>query len=359
MSFMQGIIDANDDVAAGAPMARENVAYLRQLEVNMEPEKLPDSAFALNLITKTGSVIRKYPIQTPHDTALSVWYFTKVAEERLPEEIRKVAATFLKAACEAHGVSPTGMIHQWADAAIKDNSIVLANASTNVPVPRVKLAHDDYALITDSGQKKYPINTPNLVKTAAKYFRENWKQITPAWRHQMADNITKKAGALGVEVPVEDAEILEKYASGRYSNILHVAINERKNALQHDDVAVQTLDALFEKRASMEPAKFAQSLETFDQMYGLNEYWDSTIIDPYQSTFGGIKVEKPIYVLGRPVYRDKIAALATDEKVLKHHFNADFVEQFRAAPIEVFQKLATPDQELMLVLIDEKENASR
>lgn len=356
MSFMQGIIDAQDDIAAGAPMAREDTGYLRNLEVNMEPDKLPDSAFALNLITKTGSVIRKYPILTPDDTALSVWYFTKVAQERLPEKVRRIAATFLKAACEAHGVSPTGMIHRWADPAIKDNSVVLGETDTGIPTPHVKLANDDYALITDSGEKKYPINTPILVKTAARYFRENWKQITPAWRHQMADNITKKAGALSVEIPVEDAQVLEKYASGRYSNVLHVAINERKNALQHDDMAVQILDALFEKRARMEPAKFAQSLETFDQMYGLSDYWDSTIIDPYQSTFGGIKVEKPIYVAGRAVYRDKIAALATDEKVLKHHFNSDFVEQFRKAPIEVFQKLATPDQELMLVLIDEKEN---
>ncbi len=352
MGFMHGIIDANDDIAAGAPLARTDVEYLRQFEINMEPDNLPDAAFALNLITKTGSVIRKYPIKTPGDTALSVWYFTKVAQERLPKEVKKVAATFIQAACEAHKVSPTGMVRQWADPEIKDNSIQLDQVDSNV-VSQVKLGEEDYALKTDSGLK-YPINTPNLVKTAASYFRENWKQITPAWRHQMADKITKKAASFDVKIPVEDAEILEKYASGRYSNILHLAINERRNALQNDDMAVQVLDNLFEKRASMEPGKFAQALENFDQLYGLNDYWDSTIIDPYQSTFGGVKIEKPIYAAGRAISRDKIAALATDD-ALKHHFHPDFVEEFRKNPIEVFQKLASPDKHLMLALMDEKD----
>jgi hypothetical protein len=105
----------------------------------------------------------------------------------------------------------------------------------------------------------------------------------------------------------------------------------------------------------MQPGKFATSLEAFDQMHGLDQHWDSTIIDPYQSTFGGIKVDRPIYAAGRAIDREKIAALATDEETLKHHFNSDFVEAFRGDPVEVFQKLATPDQELMLVLIDEKE----
>ena len=118
-------------------------------------------------------------------------------------------------------------------------------------------------------------------------------------------------------------------------------------------MAVQVLDNLFEKRASLEPLEFARSLENFDQLYGLNDYWDSTIIDPYQSTFGGVKIEKPIYVAGRAISRDKIAALATDD-ALKHHFNPNFVEEFRKNPIEVFQKLASPDKHLMLALIDEK-----
>ena len=208
MGFIQGIIDANDDIAAGAPLARTDAEYLSKFEINMEPEGLPDSAFALNLITKTGSVIRKYPIKTPGDTALSVWYFTKVAQERLPKEVKRVAATFIKAACEVHKVSPSGMVSQWADPEVKDNSIQLDQVDSNV-VSHVKLGEEDYALKTDSGLK-YPINTPNLVKTAAAYFRENWKQITPAWRHQMADKITKKAGEFSVEIPVEDAEILEK-----------------------------------------------------------------------------------------------------------------------------------------------------
>lgn len=355
MSFLQSVVDANDDVAVGMPMGRDSIADLAEYEINMEPDNLPDAAFALNLITKTGSVIRKYPIQTSDDAALSRWYFTKVAEKHLPEQVRKVAATFIKVACKAHGIGTTGVIEKWADAEIEDNAVKLAEIDTTAPAPKVRLAGSDFALITDTGDRKYPINTPKLVKTAAAYFRENWKQIEPSWRNQMADNITKKAAEMEVEISVDDAEFLEKYATGRYSNVLNVAITERKSALQNDAMAVRTLDLLFEKRASMEPSRFAQSLETFDRMHGLNDYWDSTIIDPYQATFGGIPIEKPIYVQGHAVYRDKIAALATDEKVLKMHFNPDFVAEFQKKPVETFQALQSPDQELMLALMNEKE----
>lgn len=355
MSFLQSVVDANDDVAVGMPIGKESIHDLAEYEIDMEPDSLPDAAFALNLITKTGSVIRKYPIKTRDDAALSRWYFTKVAEGSLPEPVRKVAATFIKVACSAHGIGTTGVIEKWADPEIKDNAVKLAEIDASVPAPRTRLANDDYALITDTGARKYPINTEKLVKTAAAYFRENWKQIEPAWRNQMADNITKKAADMEVEIGVDDAEFLEKYATGRYSNVLKVAISERKSALQNDDMAVRTLDLLFEKRASMEPSRFAQSLETFDRMHGLNDYWDATIIDPYQATFGGIPIEKPIYVQGHAVYRDKIAALASDEKVLKMHFNPDFVTEFQKNPIENFQLLASPDQQLMLSLMKEKE----
>lgn len=355
MSFLQSVVDVNDDVAVGMPVAKESISDLAEYEVNMEPDKLPDAAFALNLITKTGSVIRKYPIKTKDDTSVSRWYFTKVAEKHLPDQVRKVAATFIKVACKAHGIGTTGVIERWADGELEDNAVNLTEIDTSTPAPRPNLSDSDYALIMDTGARKYPINTPKLVKTAATYFRQNWKHIEPSWRNQMADNITKKAADMGIEISVDDAEFLEKYATGRYSNVLNVAISERKNALQNDDMAVRTLDLLFEKRASMQPSRFAQSLETFDRMHGLNDYWDSTIIDPYQSTFGGIPIERPIYVQGHAVYRDKIAALASDEKVLKMHFNPDFVAEFRKNPIETFQTLQSPDQQLMLALMNEKE----
>lgn len=353
MSFLQKIIDVNDDLASGFKLAKAEMKKLAKYQVNTEPHELPDAVFGLNVITKTGGVVRKFPLKTADDTALSVWYFTKVADESLPRPAREVAATFIKAACDHHNVSPTGKVLLYSNDDIKDNAIKLADVE-NMPTKEYVLKDSDFALIID-GERKYPINTGERVKVAAAYFRDNWKLITPSWRNQMAENITKKAAELEVNIPHEDVEVLGQYASDRYSNILKIAIAERKNALRHDDNGYSlVLDKLMEKRASMKPLEFARGLEAFDQMTGLDQHWDSTIIDPYQSAMGGVRISEPIYVRGKAISREKIAALATNEDSLIKHFNSDFVSEFQKQPVEIFESLPTPDQELMVTLIEEK-----
>lgn len=350
MSFIQEIIDVHDDVAAGLKIAKEDMKKISSYNVRPDIESLPDRAFALNLITKTGSVVRKYPLKTADDTALSVHYFTKVAENILPEPVRRIAATFIKAACGQHGVSVTGVVDKWADDTIGSNTIKLAEVD-DLPAKVRNVSPEDHALILDDGTMKYPIDTPERVKIAAGYFRENWKLIDPSWRRQMADNITKKASALSVDLPHDDVEQLEQYAGDRYSKILKVAVHERKNALQHQPEAIRVLDNLMEKKASLKPMEFARSLEAFDQRHGLDQYWDSEIIDPYQSTFGGVKIAQPVYVRGKTIAQEKIAALATDEDSLKKHFDSNFIKDFQQQPVEIFQSLPTPDQELMITLM--------
>lgn len=350
MSFINDVLDVYDDLAAGLAIGKSEIAKLGSKNVTPDVHLLPDSVFALNILTKEGSLIRKYPLKTPDDTALSVFYFTKLAEDKLPENARKVAATFIKAACEYHKVSPTGVILKYADSDIKDNVVKLSDIDGWSP--EENLQTDDYALITDDGTAKYPINNSERVKIAASYFRENYKLLAPNWRHQMAENITKKAAEFSVEIPHEDGTILEKYASDRYSNILQIAVNERLDALQNNPEGQTTLQKLVEKRASMKPIEFARALEAFDQLTGLNQHWDRTIIDPYQSTFGGLKIAQPIYAFGKVVSREKIAALATAENLQKH-FDPDFIKEFQKEPVEIFQSLPSPDQKLMVALMEE------
>ncbi len=351
MSFINAVLDVYDDLAAGMPIAKDEIKKVAELDVYPDPESVPDAAFGLNVMTKEGSIIRKFLLRNPDDAALSVFYFTKVAEKKLPPKARQIAATFIKAACEHHKVPTTGLIHKYASAEITDNEIKLSEIEGWHHEPEI--SDNDFALITETGKKTYPINTPERVKIAATYFRDNYKRMAPAHRHQMAENITKKAAAQGIEFPHEDVAILEKYASDRYSNILEIAVSERRDALQNRPDAQRTLDKLMEKRAGMEPIQFAHALESFDQMNGLNEHWDRGIIDPYQSTFGGIKIAHPIYKFGKAISREKIAALASNDEALKKHFDPKFIAEFQSQPVEIFESLPAPDQRLMVSMMEE------
>jgi hypothetical protein len=227
MSFIHEVHDVYDDMAQGLLLAKEHQEKLGGLDIS-DASELPDAAFALNLMTKTGSVVRKFAIKTPDDTAMSVFYFSKTAE-RLPLPARKTAATFLKMACKGHGLPSAPKVHEYADDEIEDNLLKIAELEGLPPEP-VEIPDDHYALLTEDGRKMYPIDTPENVKRAAAYFSDNLRQIPPAYRAQMAVKIATRAAHVEASLRPEDIENLEQYASDHYGNILKVAMADRRKS---------------------------------------------------------------------------------------------------------------------------------
>lgn len=348
MSFLQSILDVNDDLAAGFPIARNYRDELGDLDIS-EPSSLPPAAFALNVVTKTGGVVSKFPLKTPGDTAASVFYFTKNAEE-LPLRAKQVAATFIKAACVGHQVPASNAVLFFADDSVDDNMVKMADL--NAAPPRENLSNDDYALIDDEGTPYFPVNTAERVKLAAVYFHENWKQLHPSYRVEMATKVAARAAELNVPLPEEHIDELAQYDGERYGNILKVAMIERRDCLQHDPSALLVLDQLFEKRAELVPHEFAVALENFDQQAGLAELWDSQIIDPYRSAMGGIKLAAKVEFNGRKITEDQLRTCASSEKV-KEAFDTRFVQEFQNDPVVIFESLPTPEKKLIMSLVKE------
>lgn len=343
MSFIHDVHDVYDDMSQGMQIAKDHQDQLGALDIS-DASELPDAAFALNLMTKMGSVVRKFAIKTADDTAMSLFYFDKTAD-RLPLPARKTAATFLKMACKGHKLSASMKVHQYADDEIEDNMLKIAELD-GVPPEPVQLSDDDYALHTEDGRLMYPIDSPENVKRAAAYFSENLIQIPPAYRAQMAVKIATRAAQLDARLRTEDIDNLEQYASDHYGNILKIAMAERRDALQHDPSAVNLLDQLMEKRASMRPYPFAVALENFDRMTGLDTKWDGSIIDPYQSALGGVKFASTVEINGQSIDENQLKAVAAGDE-LAEKFGSDFATEFAVDPVTIFQSLPTPEKNLI------------
>jgi len=348
MSFLQSVIDVNDDLAAGFPIARDYVNELRGLDIS-EPSTLPPAAFALNVITKTGGVVSKFPLKTPGDTAASVFYFTKVAGE-LPSRAKRIAATFIKAACAGHQVPASNAVLLHADDSVEENMVKISDLK--VAPARENLTNDDYALVDDDGMPHFPVNTGERVKHAAAYFHEQWMGIHPSYRTEMATKIASRAAELSVSLPEEHINDLAQYDAERYGNILKVAMIERRDCLQHDEAALTVLEQLLEKRAELKPLEFAVALENFDQQSGLDELWDSQIIDPYRAAMGGIKLAARIDYNGVNYTEDQLRKLASSDEFAAK-FDAGLVSEFQSDPVVIFNSLPTPEKNLIVSLIKE------
>jgi hypothetical protein len=131
------------------------------------------------------------------------------------------------------------------------------------------------------------------------------------------------------------------------------AYHERVNSIAEDEMAKRTLTHLFEKRASFGVQKFAEELEKFDVTNRLDKYWDRGhlgIRDPYRSTYESVKIATKIKVGSEAVDPASIVNVAKS-KALKSTFDDDFCQKFAEAPVEIFQSLPRPEQQVILSLI--------
>jgi hypothetical protein len=335
------VLDVYDDLKLG--LLQENLAKVGSLKLDPVDQimKLPNDKFALVFLTKTGTSLRKYPIHSADSTAISNLYFEKMAH-KLPPEARAVAATFLKNASAGFKLLPSKMLEKLATGEITSN-VVDVRKCTDAQ-PEVKPKH--LALGAD-----YPIDTEMQVKMAQAYFEDNARLFDPRERHLFANAIISRAATLNMEIPVKSQ--LLKYAGIGYGNLIESAYHERLHVLGGDVQAQKALRHLFDKKASFTPDKFAEALEKLDKASHLDRYWDRGlgIRDPFRSTFENIKMAMTVKVGSKTIDPVKIQKFANSDEIRKN-FDQEFCSRFSEAPVEIFQSLPRPEQELIISLME-------
>ena len=152
----------------------------------------------------------------------------------------------------------------------------------DVPKEMIKLSalysrvNQDKVKIMDN----YPVDTSRRVKLAAKYFEFNSDQMSPAERYQYADELTKVASELGVNL--KPYKKIVKYSSKSYdAKALLEARDLRKRALEErcDEESLVTLGCVFKLASITSPSDFSRILDTFDRGCQLDYYWGRSI--PY------------------------------------------------------------------------------
>lgn len=196
---------------------------------------------------------------------------------------------------------------------------------------------------------KYPLDSYEQVKEASTYFDIYWKGFTPAERHEFCTNMVKRAEAL--DLPVSDQAL--RYGSETYApeEELKVAYEMRYQTVKQHPEAVKLLQGLFEKRAEIEPALFAETLGEFDKVASIDFEWDRSIPDPFYSTFGTEKTSNAwSFILGNEMVTEaNLRKLSLGcGKDLKHRFNAEFVERFRKNPVGTFEALPKAQKKIVM-----------
>lgn len=198
--------------------------------------------------------------------------------------------------------------------------------------------------------ERYPLDSYVHVKTAGEYFDQYGRHMDPESRHEYCVNLVKRADALGIPVSFD----IRKYGSEGYapSEELELGYNCRRNALLADpgDASLSLLDALYEKRASVEPDVFCLALSEFDKHAAIDFRYDRGILDPYYSTFGSKTAAAWSEVMGNDMVTEQdLRRLAKiGQKALKSTFTEEFASEFRKDPVGIFKSLPRDQKKILM-----------
>jgi hypothetical protein len=287
--------------------------------------RLPDHAFAVVMLDG-DRCMRKYACVDKAHTAVNVMYFLE-SNDDFPEPAKVKAAANLKAACKHFDLSVPALLDKLASPRkrlIKTDAADMVvpvghrkeselSGSPIMPITarpsRAKLAsvmEDPYVMVRGAPVKierttydpavcalddgRLPLEDFHQVKEAMSFFEQHGRELHPRVRHSMCIKIASRADQLCVPVP----DVIRKYGSQTYASpgMMEAAVETRRRVwadLSDDQTGPGMLSMLMEKKASMSPEDFAETLSELDVVTGIDRYWDGGVMDPWLTTFGVAK----------------------------------------------------------------------
>jgi len=204
----------------------------------------------------------------------------------------------------------------------------------------------------------YPIETEEQVKLANDYFGKYMTKFHPVERATIATNIEKRASALNMDL--ESGWVKNYSRRDSYSPDFDLHMKMRKEACVGKKVTIEgkelEVDALMSKVAAskdhVRPQDMMTALADFDKKAGLEHLYDQRFRDPVFTVFGsasnpyfdqvklaGGLTESGIKKLaGREGFISKIASV----------FGDNFANDFKAAPVDIFNSMPKPEQQSMI-----------
>lgn len=363
MNYSGIVIDFFDDMGLHLketfPTMEDVPDIIKTAEVRPE-EELPNEAFAL-VAVNGGHVMRKFACYDPGTTSMSVIYFMD-HKDKLPEEAVKTAAANLVVACMENNLVPPEPLIKMAEEhnhlfTMEDGSMSYAvevpgTVNISGQSPKMKTAgrpesDDDYAFITPEGRRLYPIDTMDRIKTAERYFIDHQIRMEPVVRRHYAVKLAAKCDQVGY--PLDD--VIKEAGARTYAKPGHIkaCMEMRKVAFPMESEDREFLDELFEKRAEIEPQVFAECLNRFDNLSGLDSMWDHTVLDPWSSTFGMQKTANDVVYQeeGDRVTEGDLINLAHNHGgLIDKHFTHDIASEFIKDPLGVFASMPLPQKKI-------------
>lgn len=350
MSFKNTKIDFYDDKGS---LLRTNVPaeevpdFVKEASIMSGDES--SNLYALVLL-EDGNSLKKFATADAGNSWLSALYFAK-NRHLLPVEAQKIAASNIKEALNNFGIEPPSVIEKMASDQVDTNFVDVTGKSAP-RIVREQPSDIEYALELANGSKRYPLGNAEAVKTALSYFELHKGQFIPRERREYAVKVASVANKYGLSV----TDSLSEYAGSEYSSAALAHVKLRKDYLSED--AYPELSKLAAKKETLDAPAFAAELAVFDREHGLDELWDSMLVDPWASTLAplekvanGSRESTFTFQMGNEIVtEEELVRLSKLRKVIVDNFGMDIANKFADSPVDVFKSMPLPQKKVLASL---------
>lgn len=352
MSFRTTKMDFYDDRGAllrSSIPADQIPDFVKQASVQDVWACSPPGLYALVLV-EDGNILKKFATADAGNSWLSALYFAQ-NRHRLPIEAQKVAASNLKKSLSHYGIEVPDVIEKLSSENV-DTNVVDVTGKSAPTIVRPQATDIEYAIERSDGSKKYPLDNAESVKTALSYFELHKAQFVPRERREYA----VKVASVAVRYGMSTNPSINKYAGTEYSATLPGHLTIRRDYV-NEEGAVQ-LQKLASKRRTLDAISFADELAVFDRSHGLDELWDSSLVDPWASTLAplekvanGSRASTATFQIGNEtVTEEELVRLSKMRKVIVDNFGMDVANKFAEKPLDIFQSMPLPQKKVIASL---------
>ncbi len=215
--------------------------------------------------------------------------------------------------------------------------------------PKSVVKTSSYSIFALPHEKRYPIDTPELIKRAEGYFDENFKDFSLEDRRVFAQCVVQRADELGIKV----AGAMLDYSGNDYGPFIESELVARIHSFEgtgHEEV----YNLLLEKKASTDPLVMVEMLKEADADTGADRCYGrpgTGFRDPYRAVYGSDKLaaeKKEEYSWSAGT--DYVSGMQLCElaqrgfKELDEIFGKPFAESFQRDPVGIFASMPDPQK---------------
>ena len=321
---------------------------------------LDGDQFALQVVTKTAQVLRKWPVHDPAHAWLAGQYFD-LNREKLAMPAQVIAARHIKLAADSYHVPVPGSVEALASfypEGMEGNTFIEGSEihAPTAPAPMDKTASglpDDYFALVTLGpggdlMRKYAMPDVPSTEAVIAWFEKHASQLASELRPRMARSIVKRATALGIDLgEYRTMPLLYKYAAGQWNENIGAHLEQRKSLLPRDEKNRDILNKLAAQIGNSEPEDFAKVLEAFDAKAGLSRYYGRGLEDAQASTLGMAKVGNWSSEIDGEIITEADLVKAAAKPSFKQYFGDAVKTAFDKDPVSIYESLPSPNKALI------------